>query len=108
MYTPKTDHSSQRFIRILRSDAVRMLPIFDSFRGMSSPLQLYLSRERNLVRFSLTENETSNHTVVLADTGSGKSAFVIDCIQAAKRMTPEPLVFVIDKKSVLPDDVGIF
>jgi hypothetical protein len=36
---------------------------------------------------------------VLADTGSGKSAFVIDCIQAAKRMSPEPIVFVIDKKS---------
>ncbi len=51
------------------------------------------------MKFSLLENETSNHTVVLADSGSGKSAFIIDCIQAAKRMNPEPLVFVIDKKS---------
>lgn len=98
-YSPKSDLSAQRFIRILRSDAVKFLPVFDSFRGLQNPLQLYLSRERNLARFSLLENETSNHTIVLADSGSGKSAFVIDCVQAAKRMSPEPLVFVIDKKS---------
>ncbi|MGK5083107.1 TraC family protein [Bdellovibrionota bacterium FG-1] len=98
-YIAKSDYSSQRFIRILRSDLVNFVPIFDSFRGTKKPLGLYLSRERNLVRFSTLENQTSNHTVVLADSGSGKSAFIIDCIQNAKRMTPEPLVFVIDKKS---------
>lgn len=98
-YTPASDLSSRRYIRVLRSDAVMFLPIFDSFSGLQKPLQLYLSREGNLVKFSLLENETSNHTVVLADSGSGKSSFVIDCVQAAKRMSPEPLVFVIDKKS---------
>lgn len=98
-YNPASDLSARRYIRILRSDAVMFLPIFDSFAGLQNPLQLYLSREGNLVKFSLLENETSNHTVVLADSGSGKSSFVIDCVQAAKRMSPEPLVFVIDKKS---------
>ena len=66
---------------------------------MKNPVQLFLSRENNLAPFSLLENETSNHTVVLADSGSGKSAFIIDCIQAAKRMNPEPMIFIIDKKS---------
>ncbi len=99
VYSSKADLSVQRFIRILRSDAVNFVPVFDSFRGLKSPLQLYLSREKNLINFSLTENETSNHTVVLADSGSGKSAFIIDCMQAAKRTSPEPLLFVIDKKS---------
>lgn len=98
-YSPASDLSARRYIRILRSDALKFLPIFDSFRGLKNPLQVYLSRECNLVKFSLFENETSNHTVVLADSGSGKSSFVIDCVQAAKRMNPEPLVFVIDKKS---------
>ncbi len=98
-YSQDSDLSSQRYIRILRSDAVNFLPIFDSFRGLKDPLGVYISRENNLVPFSLLENETSNHTVVLADSGSGKSAFVIDCIQAAKRLSPEPLVFIIDKKS---------
>ena len=99
MYSPKADYSTRRFIRILRSDAIKFLPVFDSFRGLNQPLQLYTSRERNLVNFSLNENETSNHTVVLADTGAWKSAFIIDCIQAAKRQSPEPLVFVVDKKT---------
>lgn len=98
-YTPDVDHSSQRAIRILRSDALNLLPVFDSFRGMKAPLALHLSRERNLVPFSLLENETSNHTVILADSGSGKSALVIDWLLAAKRLKPEPLVFIIDKKS---------
>jgi hypothetical protein len=98
-YSPTSDLSARRFIRMLRSDLTRFVPIFDSFRGLKRPLQLYLSRESNLVPFSLLENETSNHTVVLADSGSGKSSFVIDAVQAAKRMSPEPLVFVIDKKS---------
>lgn len=98
-YIAKSDYSSQRFIRILRSDLVNFVPIFDSFRGTKKPLGVYVSREKNLVRFSTIENQTSNHTVVLADSGSGKSAFIIDTIQNAKRMSPEPLVFVIDKKS---------
>jgi type IV secretory pathway VirB4 component len=98
-YTPDADYSTQRAIRVLRSDAVKFVPIFNSFEGLKRPLSVFLSRENNIVPFSLTENETSNHTCVLADTGSGKSAFVIECIQAAKRMSPEPLVFIIDKKS---------
>lgn len=101
-YTPKADLSTRRAIRILRSDATKFLPIFDSFRGLQNPLQLYQSRENTPILFSLTENETSNHTVVLADSGSGKSAFIIDCVQAAKRINPEPLVFVVDKKSSYP------
>ena len=90
------------------STALMFLPFFDSFRGLSNSLQVYLSREKNLINFNLLENETSNHTVVLADSGSGKSAFVIDCIQSAKRLDPEPLVFVIDKKSSYKGVIGPF
>ncbi len=107
-YTPEADYSSQRYIRILQNDAIMFLPLFDSFKGLKDPLQLYISREKNLVAFNLLENETSNHTVVLADSGSGKSAFIIDCIQSAKRLDPEPLVFVIDKKSSYKGVVGPF
>ena len=98
-YVPDADYSTQRAIRIFRSDAANFLPIFDSNKGLENPLSVFLSRENNLVPFFLLENETSNHTAVLADTGSGKSAFVIDCIVAAKRLSPEPLIFIIDKKS---------
>ncbi len=98
-YSADADYSTRRAIRILKSDAMRFIPLFDSFKGLDLPLAVYLSREGNVVPFSLLENETSNHTVVLADTGAGKSAFVVDCIQAAKRLSPEPIVFVIDKKS---------
>ncbi|MFK7822709.1 MAG: TraC family protein [Oligoflexales bacterium] len=98
-YTPESDFSTRRAIRILRSDCKNFVPLFDSFRGFNQAIGLYLSRENNIVPFSLLENETSNHTVVLADTGSGKSAFIVDWLQSLKKLDPEPIVFVIDKKS---------
>ena len=101
-YTPAADHSSQRFIRIMNKDATKLLPVFDSYRGMENPLQLYLSRENNLVRFSWMANPISNHTAILGDTGSGKSKFALDCVQAVKMKGPksvEPLIFVIDKRA---------
>ena len=98
-YTPDADYSTKRAIRIFKSDAIQFIPIFDSFRGLEKGPSLFLSRENNLCPFSFLSNETSNHTAILADTGSGKSAFVTDCLIAAKRMSPEPLIFIIDKKS---------
>lgn len=101
-YTPDADLSSSRYFKILASDACSFLPIFDSFKGFKNPISLHLSRENNLVPFSLLENETSNHTVILADSGSGKSCFVNDWICSVKKAFPkekEPLVFVVDKGS---------
>lgn len=100
-YTPDSDHSSKRYIRILRSDALNFLPIFDSCRGMRDPVTFHLSREGNLAPFTLLNNPINSHTVVLADSGSGKSAFVADWLQSVKRLSSskdEPLVFIIDKK----------
>jgi hypothetical protein len=99
VYTPKSDPSTQRFIRVMRDDVVKFIPIFDSFRGTKKPLGVYLSRENNLVPFSFLENETSNHSVILGDSGSGKSAWMIELCQCAKRMSPEVLIFVVDRKS---------
>jgi hypothetical protein len=98
-YTPAADHSSQRFVRIMNKDATKLLPVFDSYRGLKNPMQLFLSRENNLVRFSWAANEISNHTAILGDTGSGKSKFALDCVQALKLRHPEPMIFVIDKRT---------
>ncbi len=101
-YSPDVDLSAKRFIRMLRSDAAQFLPLFDSFRGSTANDQIYISREKNLVRFGLLDNDTSNHSVVIADSGSGKSAFIISCIQGLKRRKEEPIVFCLDKKSSYP------
>lgn len=98
-YSPASDYSSQRYIHILNQDATRLLPVFDSYRGMNSPLQLYLSRENNLVQFSCLSNPISNHMVVLGDTGSGKSKLALDFLQSSKLQNPEPLIFVLDKRA---------
>ena len=98
-YSPESDLSSRRAIRILKSDALNFLPIFDSSGGVKDALGYYLSREGNFAPFSLLNNPINSHTAILADSGSGKSALVIDIITSAKRMKDEPLVFIIDKKS---------
>ncbi len=100
MYSADSDFSTQRSIRILQSDAQNFLPIFDSYRGTGDPMQLFLSRENNLIPFSiLNKNRSSNHSCVVADTGSGKSAFVLDCIQAYKRLETEPIIFSVEKRA---------
>jgi type IV secretory pathway VirB4 component len=99
---PEVDLSAQRYVRMLRSDIVNFIPIFDSFRGMEGGEQLFLSRENNLLPFSLLNNETSNHSVLMADSGSGKSAFVINAIQGIKRIAEEPIIYILDKKSSYP------
>ncbi|MBC85741.1 MAG: hypothetical protein CL677_01070 [Bdellovibrionaceae bacterium] len=98
-YTPDIDKSAERYIPLLEKEAVSLLPVFDSFRGTKNPVQLFLSRENNLIPFSLFENETSNHTSIVADTGSGKSSFVIDVLQSTKKLESNPLIFILDKKS---------
>ena len=50
-YSPEADLSTRRAIRILRSDIMNFIPIFDSFRGLEKPTSLYLSRENALVPF---------------------------------------------------------
>ncbi len=100
MYSSDTDFSTRRSIKILRSDLQNFLPIFDSYKGTKEPMQLFLSRENNLVPFSIiNENRNSNHSCVVADTGSGKSAFVLDCVQAYKRLNPDPIIFYVEKRA---------
>ena len=100
MYSPESDFSSQRFIKIMDSDVLNFMPIFDSFTGVNEPLQLFLSREGNLVPFSFTDSERpSQHSVVLGDTGGGKSEFILDAVQAYKRRYPDPLIFYVEKRA---------
>ncbi len=116
-YTPRTDLSAQRCIKILQSDAQCFLPIYDSFKGIGTDNlnQLYLSRENNLVSFSLKTNKISNHTVVCADTGAGKSTFILDLMEGCKKESPEPNVFYIEQKAssafcaeIFDGDVTVF
>lgn len=98
-YTPASDHASQRFIRILNRDATKLLPVFDSYRGQGKGSQVFLSRENNLVFRSWRSNSICNHSVFLADTGSGKSKAILDCLQSMKREDPKSLIFVLDKRA---------
>ena len=100
MYSPESDVSTQRHIKILDSEVLNFIPIFDSYRGSDDPLQLYLSRENNVVGYSFTDKtRPSQHSIVLGDTGSGKSEFVLDCTQSYKRKFPDPLIFYVEKRA---------
>lgn len=100
MYSPESDFSTQRFIKILDSEVLNFIPIFDSYRGTDDPLQVFLSRENNLVPYShVDKSRTSHHAIALGDTGSGKSEFILDVVQAYKRKYPDPLIFYVEKRA---------
>lgn len=95
-FDPKSEWGTQRHIPLHRSEIINFLPIFDSFQGTSKPLQIYRSRDQNLVPFSATEGQTSQHGIFLGDSGSGKSAFINSVINGLKLINPEPICFVLD------------
>lgn len=104
-YVPDSDNSTHRAIRILRSDALSFVPVFDSYRGHSDPMTFFHSRENNIVPFNLLEAGINNHLCIAADTGSGKSFIVNQLLVSAKRAGhqaekkgEEPLIFILDKK----------
>ncbi|MEK7692115.1 MAG: TraC family protein, partial [Bdellovibrionota bacterium] len=98
-YHPIADYTSQRAVRLLRSDLAHFCPVFDSFRGLPEKQSVFLSRESNLVGFSLRSTGNSHHTAVIGDTGSAKSGLVISLLLAEMRRDPKPIVFVIDRKT---------
>lgn len=95
-FDPKSEWGTQRHIPLHRSEIVNFLPIFDSFQGTKRSLQLFRSRDRNIVPFSAVEGQTSQHAIFLGDSGSGKSAFINNVLNGIKALNPEPVVFVID------------
>lgn len=95
-FDPKAEWGTQRHIPLHRSEVINFLPIFDSFKGTHKPLQVFRSRDLNLVPFSTVEGQTSQHAVVLGDSGSGKSVFINNVLNGIKALNPEPIAFVID------------
>lgn len=95
-FDPKSEWGTQRHIPLHRSEIINFLPIFDSFKGTENPLQIYRSRDSNLVPFSTVEGQTSQHGIFLGDSGSGKSAFINSVINGLKAINPEPICFVLD------------
>lgn len=95
-YDPKSEWGTQRHIPLHRSEIVNFLPIFDSFQGTKNALQVFRSRDRNVIPFSAVEGLTSQHGIFLGDSGSGKSAFVNSVINGLKAMKSDPIVIVID------------
>ena len=98
-YHPIADYTAQRSVRLLKSDLVHFLPVFDSYRGLPEKQSLFFSRENNLAWFALKGSGNSHHTAVIGDTGSAKSGLVISLLLAEMRRDPKPVVFVIDRKT---------
>lgn len=95
-FDPKSEWGTQRHVPLHRSEIVNFLPIFDSFQGTKKALQVFRSRDFNVVPFSTIEGQTSQHGIFLGDSGSGKSAFINNVLNGIKAITPEPIVFVVD------------
>jgi hypothetical protein len=98
-YTPDSDYSTQRFVRVLRSDAQNFIPLFDSFKGMDKFQAVYTSREQNLAKFSLLATDGAQHTAIIGGNLREQGMLTNELILSHKRRGPDPLVFVIDKGS---------
>jgi hypothetical protein len=98
-YSPDSDYSAERFVRVLRSDAQKLIPIFDSFRGMKKDQALYISRENNIAPFSLLTTSGNQHCSIIGGNQRDQGILVNELITSHKRREIDPLVFIIDKGS---------
>lgn len=87
---------SQRFIPLHKTEVACFLPVFGSFSGDKNALQFFENREGGFFGMSPISSQTSQHTVFVADTGSGKSFLMNSLINAVKLLPREPIVFVFD------------
>ncbi len=98
-YNPKVSSFTKRSFLAHQSEVTDFFPIYDSFNGFKTPLQHYVSREGNLCNFDLFSNQSSHHTVVLADTGAGKSFFLNSIRHGLMAQKVQPLIFILEKKT---------
>ncbi|MCB9086007.1 MAG: hypothetical protein H6624_16810 [Bdellovibrionaceae bacterium] len=97
-YTPKNDALFQRSFPVMSRDLLALLPVFDSCKGFGDFMQIFQSREGNLLNFSFFKS-ISSHCILFGDSGSGKSSFIGDLMIAAKRPEKEYLIFIIEMKT---------
>jgi hypothetical protein len=106
-YGPTSGKFTGREKRVLARNIAPYLPIFGSFRGTKTPLQLMVARGGESAWINPFDSETSPHMAVLASSGGGKSFFAQNLMSSffAKegriyRGKPKgPLLFIIDKKT---------
>ncbi len=95
-FDEKCEWGSQRFIPLHRSEVLCFLPVFGSYLGDQDSLQVYETRESSVFGFSPLSSKTSQHSLFIGDTGSGKSFLMNSCLNAVKLLPEEPIVFVFD------------
>jgi hypothetical protein len=98
-YESSMDKIIKRSFPIHRTDVPTLIPIYTSFKGFNGKTQLYISREGSPVDYDFYISPNSQHSVVLADTGVGKSFFMNSIRQGLMTKETPPLIIVLEKKS---------
>lgn len=98
-YESAMDKIIKRSFPIHRTDVPTLIPIYATFKGFEGNTQLYVSREGSPVNYDFYISPNSQHSVVLADTGVGKSFFMNSIRQGLMTKDTPPLIIVLEKKS---------
>jgi hypothetical protein len=106
-FGPTSGRFTGREKRVLARNIAPYLPIFGSFRGTKTPLQLMVARGGEPAWINPFDSETSPHMAVLASSGGGKSFFAQNLMtsffakegRTSHGETKGPLLFILDKKT---------
>ena len=97
-YNPQIDVISSG-IKAHASDIVCMIPIFDSYRGHGKGPSVFVSREKNIIKYGHYNSGNAFHAPIIANTGSGKNTFIEKLIRDEYATDDRPLIFFIEDKS---------
>ena len=94
-FDPYYEKFIRRSKRLMASNAADMLPLYGSFKGTKTPVQLYMNRRGEVVFLDLFDSNINPHGVVIGASGAGKSFFINDFILQNDRLAAH--FFVLDK-----------
>ncbi len=96
-YKPEYDKTLQMGRKMYPENLASLMPLYPKFQGTEEGTHIYIDRRREPVSFDLFKSANAAHTVILGETGAGKSFFTNDFITQQLTRDEKTIILIIDK-----------
>lgn len=96
-YRTEYDRTLQMGRKMYPENLASLMPLYPKFQGTRDGTHIYIDRRREPVSFDLFKSSNAAHTVILGETGAGKSFFTNDFITQQLTREGKTIVLIIDK-----------
>ena len=96
-YRADYDKTLQMGRKMYPENLASLVPLYPKFQGTETGTHIYIDRRGEPVAFDLFKSANAAHTVILGETGAGKSFFTNDLIVQQLTRDEKTIILIIDK-----------